>query len=273
MQAMIWVLESTVFPTTHARLREAIAECGQRIIDWRDEWWSSAPPRLAESPVVFHGSLENAARVRSSLAWHPGAYCDVSAFQCTAWYPLAGDWLLNQVWRCLPADKLVAERDRVFRELGDPEEAFVRPDSPLKPFSGRTLTRDRISLESLDHGFYYEDASLPVIVAPVRKISREWRYVVANREVIAGCAYSALGRAVTSGDALGLPWRFASRIAQSMPPPDEVYVLDVCESDGDLHLLELNPFSGADLYECDAERIATVVSQIARTRFNSHSTE
>ncbi len=35
---------------------------------------------------------------------------------------------------------------------------FVRPDSPLEPFSGRVLERGRISLQALDHGFYYDDA-------------------------------------------------------------------------------------------------------------------
>jgi hypothetical protein len=30
----------------------------------------------------------------------------------------------------------------------------VRPDSPLKPFSGRVLRSDQISLATLDRGFY-----------------------------------------------------------------------------------------------------------------------
>ena len=40
---------------------------------------------------------------------------------------------------------------------------FVRPDSPLEPFAGRVLARDKISLAALDHGFYYDDAYLPVV--------------------------------------------------------------------------------------------------------------
>ena len=41
--------------------------------------------------------------------------------------------------------------------MGDPSRIFVRPDSPLKPFSGRVLDRDSISLAALDHGFYFDD--------------------------------------------------------------------------------------------------------------------
>ena len=46
----------------------------------------------------------------------------------------------------------------------------------------------------------------------------------------------------------------------------DVYVLDVCESDGRLRLLELNPFSGADLYACDAESVVSAVARIAARR-------
>ena len=36
---------------------------------------------------------------------------------------------------------------------------------------------------------------------------------------------------------------------------DFIYIIDICESEGNLHLVEMNPFSGADLYCCDAEQI------------------
>ena len=151
---------------------------------------------------------------------------------------------------------------RVIAELGQADSLFVRPDSPLKPFSGRRLTRDRITLAGLDHGLYYDDASLPVVVAPVREVSREWRYVVVNRWVIAGSAYIADGRVAMVDDPGRLPWRFAEEIASALPPPEAVYVLDVCESDGDLRLLELNSFSGADLYACSAQDVVAAIAMV-----------
>lgn len=259
---MNWVLESDVFPSSHAELRKAIVVQGHRIVDWQDDWWPTAWPEFDDVPTVFHGSLGNAARIRTSVAWQPGAYCDTARFHCTAWYPHAHQWLLNREWRCLPAEELVANRDRVIAELGPADSLFVRPDSPLKPFSGRRLTRDRITLAGLDHGFYYDDAALPVVVAPVREVSREWRYVVVNRRVIAGSAYVADGRVAKVDDPGGLPWRFAEEIAGALPPPEAVYVLDVCESDGGLRLLELNPFSGADLYACNAQDIVAAIRMV-----------
>jgi hypothetical protein len=47
-----------------------------------------------------------------------------------------------------------------------------------------------------------------------------------------------------------------------LPAPQEVYVLDICESGSELRLLELNPFSGADLYACDAADVAKQVAAV-----------
>jgi hypothetical protein len=49
-----------------------------------------------------------------------------------------------------------------------------------------------------------------------------------------------------------------------MPAPADVYVLDVCESDGDLRLIEINPFGGADLYACDAISVVRAVTDVVR---------
>jgi hypothetical protein len=258
-----WVLERDAFSSGDERLVSALS--GHQIIAWQDERWESGLwPRLEGGAVVFHGSLGNAARIVTELPWRPGAFCNVQAFACSAWYPRALPWLLNRDWRVLLASELVANAGRVLDELGNPARVFVRPDSPLKPFSGRVLAADRISLSALDHGFYYDDADIPVVVAPVQEVGREWRYVVVDRRVVAGSAYAATGRAALPDDPKGAAWSFAARVAAELPPPERVYVLDVCEAAGQLRLLELNPFSGADLYACDCEVLVPAVSAVAR---------
>jgi hypothetical protein len=210
--------------------------------------------------VLFHGSLQNAARISSERGWRPGAYCDAAAFHCSRWYPEAAAWLLNKHWRVLPAAALVADAAQAFESVGASERLFVRPDGPTKPFSGRVVARDAVSLEALDYGFYYEDDQLPVLIAPVVEVGREWRYVVVAGRVVAGSAYEANGRVATTDDPGREPWSFAQSIASALPAPESVYVLDLCESAGELRLLELNPFSGADLYACDAVAIISAVA-------------
>jgi hypothetical protein len=101
---------------------------------------------------------------------------------------------LHEKWEVLPASQFVRDSDAVMDRLGAKDSVFVRPDSPLKPFSGRVLERGQVNLAALDHGFYYDDAEISVVIAPVQGVGREWRYVVAGGEVVAGSAYVADGR-------------------------------------------------------------------------------
>lgn len=259
-----WVLEAEVFPESHAAMRDAVLAADQEVVLWRDDWLQSGRwPSLSDRAVVFHGSLGNADTVAGRFPWRPGAYCNTAAFHCSSWYPRARRWLLHRQWAVVPAKELASNPDVALSPLGVPDAVFVRPDSPLKPFSGRVLRRDAISLGALDHGFYYDDEMLAVVVAPVRSVDREWRYVIVNGEVVAGSAYVAERRAASPDSPGGAPWRFAGGVARDLDAPEAAYVLDVCEADGDLHLLELNPFSGADLYACDRTKVVDAVSHLA----------
>ena len=265
MLPVMWILEAEMFPETHSAMCAAVLATGCDLLPWRDDWLTGNDwPDVGKRAVVFHGSLGNASAIRSTFPWRPGAYCNTGAFRCSSWYPQAKDLLLHEQWRILPAIELVTGKHSLAASLGGVEEIFVRPDSPLKPFSGRVVPVEGLSLRSLDFGFYFEDESLPVVVAPVREITREWRYVVVNGTVIAGSAYEATRREAVPISPLGESWRFAESVAKQMPAPEVVYILDICEADDRLHVLELNPFSGADLYACDREAVVRAVADLAR---------
>ncbi len=167
---LTWILENDVFSQTDP-LRVGAAQLGHRIVDWSDDWWPDLPTLAA--PAVFHGSLVNAHHIASSGRWQPGAWCDTARFHCSSWYPRANAWLVHRDWRHLSAVNFVQQHEQILAELGCTDRVFVRPDSPLKPFSGRVLSRDVISLKALDYGFYFDNENLPVIVAPIRRIGRE----------------------------------------------------------------------------------------------------
>jgi hypothetical protein len=263
---MTWVLETDVFGESYG-LPAAAHAAGHRVVHWNDDWWQDSRwPELDQERVIFHGSLGNASRIAAELPWRPGAFCDTARFHCSAYYPSAARWLLNRKWAFTTVAQLVEAPAPTLESIGAVERFFVRPDSPLKPFSGRVVDRDKLSLEALDHGFYYDDQILPIVVAPVATVDREWRYVVVAGEVVAGSAYQADGRTALPDDPSGEPWRYAASVASILPAPQEVYVLDICESGSELRLLELNPFSGADLYACDAADVAKQVAAVVAAR-------
>lgn len=264
MSEVTWILESEVFPDTHTPLRAAIKRFEHRLLDWSDDWWSRGlPASIPNQQVVFHGSLGNAVRVEDQLGWIPGSFCPVDRFNCSSWYDMARPWLVHSNWLICPANELVADPVGISASLQSEGQLFVRPDSPLKPFSGRVIETNALTLKALDHGYYYDDETLPVVVAPVQTINDEWRFVVVNQQVIAGSAYDPATRKPKSVALESDAAIFASTVASQMEPPSAVYVLDICRCNEQFRLLELNPFGGADLYACDATAIVEHVSEIA----------
>lgn len=263
MPQITWIVEREAFSDSYQRFVDAIKSGGHQCLLWNDDWWTSGRiPKLEGVPVVFHGSLGNAHRIARELPWTPGAYCETPRFFCSRWYEGARPWILHRAWTLSTVQGLVDDPVGVAGHLAVNGQVFVRPDSPLKPFSGRVCALDGLTLKSLDFGFYYDDPSIPLVVAPIRTIGREWRFVVVDREVVAGCEYEAETRSASTqrGDA---PTAMAQRIASDIEPPEQVYTLDICEVDGELRLLELNPFSGADLYACDPQSVVAAVSRRA----------
>ncbi|MBL4850047.1 MAG: hypothetical protein JKY65_31345 [Planctomycetes bacterium] len=64
------------------------------------------------------------------------------------------------------------------------------------------------------------------------------------------------------GRGLWAAWEKAEAIAAGLPAPEAAFVLDLCEHEGAISLIELNPFSGADLYDCDRDRIVSAIGAL-----------
>jgi hypothetical protein len=260
---MLWVIEKEVFPSSHLDLSAAAALAGQAVRLWKSDWDFDALPSMP-APVVFHGSLGNAVRIASESDWTPGVFCDVAALAYSNWADEARPWLLNQTWRVLPLAELV-ESARAGKVQW--KEFFARPDSPLKQFSGRLLDRDTLTMKDFDFGLYFDDPRLPVVIAPAQEIGREWRYVVIGKKVVAGSGYDAGPRGTArKGIADDGPKAVADEIARRLTEPGDVYVIDLCEANSEIRLVELNPFSGADLYRCDGQAICQTMADYLDNR-------
>lgn len=99
---------------------------------------------------------------------------------------------------------------------------------------------------------------------PRRRIGREWRCVVADAaEVVAACEYGT-DRRHRAGSVPSALLEHASQVARHAWQPAPLYCVDIVEVDGGLGVLELDPFSGADLYGCDPDAIVDAASRIAQ---------
>ena len=94
--------------------------------------------------------------------------------------------------------------------------------------------------------------------------------MVVEGKVVTGCEYvdSREGVGTNIPEACRV---VAERVARARWQAAPVYVLDIVETGQTFSLMELNPFSGADLYDCDAATIVETVSDWAERHFYSET--
>ena len=147
-----WLIEVGVFPETASRVCAAIEARGDRWTRYVDGI-SEAELPAREECVVFWGSLGAAYRDRVAAPWRPGAIGDIEQFRVASYAPRLASLLANTDSVTTTVRELVDQPQDVLARLDRPQRVFVRPDSALKPFSGRVLDASAIDRSALDHGF------------------------------------------------------------------------------------------------------------------------
>jgi hypothetical protein len=232
---------------------QALKKGAEVIVDGR--------PLGSTDCVIAYGTYPFARQIQLHHRWVPGAWCHPENLDCAAYYAYFGKFLLNQNYAIMPGVEAIRQRDWLFSVFGRDDLVFARPTGCHKLFVGRCITR-----ESFAHALAptrYDPATQVVIAAP-RPIAREWRMVAVGDRVIAASQYAEGGaRAILRG-APGEVRDFAiAMLAEMRWRPDPIFMLDVCESDGRLWLVEMNSFSSSWLYQCDLSAVVAEASALA----------
>lgn len=274
-----WLIDADMFDGYRDELVAAIRDQGHdaKLIHapsppfrWDDVGCSYRDTFPKDACVISHGDIELVTRIHQERRWTPGAFCSVANFACSSYSCRYGKYLLNRDYIMVPFGELDRCKDFLFDSIGRDGRIFVRPDSPLKLFTGQIATRETFAADLEFMGFYEFPPSSLVLVSSPKAILREWRFVVAGGNVVAGCQYKEgndlICRPDCDKDALNL----AASIASIDYEPDPVWVMDICEtSDGSFHLLEVGGFSFADLYACNMPDVVAAVSEAAETVWQS----
>ena len=214
--------------------------------------------------VLGYGTYPFAQQILLHHRWTPGAWCSAENLDCAVYYPHFGRFLLNQSHTILPGVEAIKQADRLFAEFGREDRVFARPTSAHKLFVGRCIDRETFATALAPTR--YDPASQVVITAP-QTIGREWRLVVAGERVVAGSQYAVAGEKEIVGECPAEVVSFAESMLAEVPwRPDPAFMLDVCESDGRLWLVELNSFSGSWLYRCDLPAVVSATRSVCSAR-------
>jgi hypothetical protein len=215
----------------------------------------------ADDCVVARGCFPFVRFVLDNRRWVPGAWCTAENLACSAYYPHFRPYLLNQRHVITTGVEAVRDQDALFGALGREGKVFIRPDGCQKIFTGRVVGEAEFR-SALGPARY--DPNTRVVVAEPRTIAREWRLIVAEGAVIAAGQYLAGGENRTEPGCPAAVRAFAAGMLAAVPwRPEVIFMADVCASDGELYLLELNGFSSSAVYPCDYGAVVAVASDLA----------
>ncbi len=210
--------------------------------------------------VIGYGTFPFARQIQLHRRWTPGAWCDPTNLDCSMYFAHFGRFLLNRNYAIMPGVEAIRQKDWLYEVLGKDDEVFVRPTGCNKVFTGRCVYRDDF-VSALGPTRY--DPATQVVVASPREIGREWRLVVSDDGVIAGSQYAVEGSKAVEPGCPAEVRAFAETMLGAVAwRPDPIFMLDICESNGELSLVELNGFSCSWLYACDPEAVVAAVSTL-----------
>jgi hypothetical protein len=263
-----WLFETDVFGESAEPLKAEIRRQGMACYTLRQQLLTGPSSVLLggrrlpdDECVLCFGSFPFVHSILSRHRWVPVGWCRTENLACACYYAYFKRYLLNQRYTILPGVEAIRQRDTLFAAFGVNGEVFVRPSGCEKLFTGRRIARDAF-VDALAPARY--DPTTLVVVAETRDISREWRLVVADDSVIAASQYYVGGRIEVAPGCPDAVLAVAQRmLAEVAWRPDEFFMLDLCEAEGRLFLLEINSFSCSALYQCDPKAVVSIASQRA----------
>ncbi|MGB3291888.1 MAG: ATP-grasp domain-containing protein [Phormidesmis sp.] len=266
MTEVSWLIERHLFDAD-AEFLEALRQqnCLYKEVKYLDFRPSEANRYFPDQAcVLFRGSL-GLGRDVLRTSWIPGAYMNEKTLCCTTYYAHFGRHLLNHQYFILPLGELVRRKAEILDYFGASGELFIKPDSNMKLFrAGIFDLRILDTLQSLESELKREKTTLVVVSKP-QPIVREWRFFVYKDEIITGSLYLIGEERVDQRIQGGyLADYLAAVLKQVGWYPELLYTVDICESAGELYVLELGSFSCAGEYGCDLSLMVEAGVRAAR---------
>jgi ATP-grasp domain, R2K clade family 2 len=266
---ILWIFQETAFVEVEViqRLIYAVQEIGDevRILKYVPFEIENQFKDIPEKPVIVHGSIVFIKRAQKEIANAPAVWADWSKLCCSEYYTRYPTKLTQENWVMLPWGSLLDRQDFLYKTLGCNDKVFIRPDYNTKRFTGQLV--DKTQLMSFCQ--YYKDEcdnnDIIIVATPV-EITREWRLVMYNDEVVTSSQYKENNYLVIS---TGCPARvktFASACCKEWRPHN-FFVIDIAEVNNKYSILEIGSFNCAGLYGCDVHKVAVAAHKMAEIEY------
>lgn len=257
MKKVNWLIEQDIYD----RESELLAELQKQEYIYKQTKYLNFRSEAAhqyfppDDCVLFMGTL-NLGRDILRTAWIPGAYMDEKHLRCSNYYTYFGQYLLNNKYFILSLGELVRRKTEILSYFKSEGDLFIRPDSNMKSFRAGVFNLNILNtMQSLGSELNRDETTL-VLVSGKRAITKEWRFFVYKNQIITGSLYLMGESRVDETIRGGYLENYLSEVIKQVSwYPESVYTIDICESDGELYVLELGSFSCAGEYGCDLSAI------------------
>lgn len=218
--------------------------------------------------VVPNGCIDYLKWFVADVVNHPdligftsGAFFNLKKLSFEHYSSYWGEFMLNQDNVMTTYAELIRRKEFFYKILGGDQKAiFVRPVSNDKIFTGRLIYDDMFDKDIRNMGCSveqnYPKDMMVVIAAPIN-VQKEWRFAVVNGKIVASTLYNVKGlheekEGCDNPEAVEL----ATKIAAHPWQPDDVYVLDICETKhGNIRMMEIGSLNSAGWYQMDVGSI------------------
>ena len=257
-----WVVQRNL--TNHHDLHALENACGKLGIDFVGidiiPFSNELPAFDRAKKSLFYGSTTFNQLAYEDAELKAGVFFDPVAFSMDRQMAVWGTYMLNNGARVTTFDELMAADF-------DPEKLlFIRPDDDGKSFAGEVLTfaEFRKWFEGLRQ---VENADVSgaskIVVGEPFNLGREWRLWCVGGRVVAASQYrNRFELAKERGCPKEVVDFAEARCLTFTPHP--IFVMDVCESAGELYIVECNCMNAAGFYAADIGTIVEHVSAKAR---------
>jgi hypothetical protein len=254
-----WIVQSNLgTDKIHLTIKDACHKLGLSCsFVERIPFSKELPDVPTDVPTIFYGSTRFVNTIFTSKKWSPAAFFDPDTFLATVWGPAYGEHWLNQGAKFTTLGEFIWEphlSDRLF---------FVRPVRDLKEFNGGIwsfgqLRRWNSGLLKTDLGSEQLN-DIPILVSDPWGISREWRLFMVDGKVSSASQYKLKDTLFLDANVPQEVLTFGEQMAKIFSP-HKIFILDICESAGNLYVLEVGCINSAGFYAANVKKIVEDIS-------------
>lgn len=255
-----WIIEPGIFNENY-KIRSYLEKekIDHIVIDYR-KGYEQLENKIDKNDIVIpHGSFQLIDYLKNKNSY---IFCDDFKFKCNYYYPIFGNYLLNENYIMIPFGDLERKKEWLYEKISNYKQLFFRPNSHKKIFSGILIDYEDWDNKYKQISFYNITEEEIVIVSEKKNIIGEWRSIIFNNNIIAISQHDYIDSKIEIRKVLEYIKNVLSSVKYN---PDPIYTLDVVLLDNEeFKINEVGSFSCSDIYDCDPKIIINTVNNIVK---------